>query len=162
MLYSAPDFVNRRVGETDDVEVIDDEFGVGHLVGQRVGVGLVGVDHCVTDLLGAPGWLRRQPGLDRRCAAGTDHINELAPIQIDDPGHQQRRVCCGGGEPGGLIEPDRGGCTEPREVIDAGLAVIAHRVHGGGPCHPERPGRRRGLTPRQVRHGERSRLGPAR
>ena len=59
MLHSALDFVNRRVGETDDVEVIDDEFRVGHLVGQRVGVGLVGVDHCVTDLLGAPGWLRR-------------------------------------------------------------------------------------------------------
>ena len=99
VLHPAPYFVEGGVGEPDHVEVIHDELRVGHLVGQRGRVGLVGVDHRVADTSAPPGVLRGEPVLHRDGGTGRDHIDELAPIEIHDAGHQQRRMRCRCGEP---------------------------------------------------------------
>ena len=49
LLGAAADLVERGVGETDHVEVVDDEPGSGQALGDRGGVGLVRADDHVAD-----------------------------------------------------------------------------------------------------------------
>ena len=110
------------------MEVIDHQPGVGQAVGDRGGVGLVGVDHHMADPGQPRRRLRRQPVGDRHGAASRQNIDQAAGVEVDDPGHQQRRVLGGGRQERRLIEPDRA------------------RVHRGG--RGDRRGAGRGRAPR--------------
>ena len=141
LLSAAADLVECRVGEPDHVEVVHDEAGVGQAGGHRGGVGLVGVDHHVTDPGQPRRRLRPQPVGHRHGAASSQNIDDATLIDVDDPRHQQRRVLGGGRQKRRLIEPQRARGAQAGEVVDAGPAVIAHGGHGRVPGHPEVPGR---------------------
>jgi hypothetical protein len=141
VLGAAADVIERRVGETDHVEVVDHHPGGGQALGHGGGVGLVGIDHHMADPCQPWRRLDREPLGDRDSAASRQNIDESSCVEVDDPGHQQRRAFRGGGEERGLIQPERPRGTETGEVIDAGPAVVAHRGHRCVPGHPEVPGR---------------------
>jgi hypothetical protein len=64
VLGAAADVIERRVGETDHVEVVDHHSGGGQALGDGGGVGLVGIDHHMAD----PG----QP----RCRLGREPLGD--------------------------------------------------------------------------------------
>ena len=139
LLHAAADLIEGRVGETDHMEVIDHQAGIGQSRGHRRGVGLVGVDHHMADARQPWGRLRRQPVGHRDGAASRENLDEAALVEVDDPGHQHGRVLRGPSEERRLVEPDRAGGAEAGRVIDAGPAVIAHRGHRRVPRHAEVP-----------------------
>jgi hypothetical protein len=155
LLHAAADLIGGRVGDTDHMEVIDYQAGIGQSRGHRRGIGLVGVDHHIADARQPWGRLRRQSVGHRDSAASRENIDEAALVEVDDPGHQHGRVLRGPSEERRLVEPDRAGGAEAGEVIDAGPAVIAHRDHRRVPQHAEVPrglgdGVLSGPTPRAI------------
>ena len=65
------DLVERGVGQTDDVEVIDHQAGLGQPGAHRGGIGLRGVDHHVVDRSQPTGGLGAEPGGHRGGASSS-------------------------------------------------------------------------------------------
>jgi hypothetical protein len=140
LLGAAADLVERRVGEADHMEVIHDQPGGGQALGDGGGVGLVGVDDHMADPGQPRRWRGRQPVGDSGSAASRQNIDQTTLVEVDDPGHQQRRALGGGGEERGLIQPDRSWGTEAGEVIDSGSTVVARCGPSPHARTPEVPG----------------------
>jgi hypothetical protein len=140
LLHPAADLVQGGVAQSHGVEVIDDQLGVGQPLGQAPGVAGVGIQGDGVD----GGQPRRRPGDEPPGnplrSTAFDHIEEPVAVQVDEAGHQQRRVLRVGGEEGVLVEPQRRRGAEAGQVIHPRSAVIAHRGQGGVPPHPEAPG----------------------
>jgi hypothetical protein len=71
LLGAAAHLVERGVGQTDDVEVIDHQAGLGQSSAHRGGIGLIGVDHHVVDRSQPTGGLGAEPGGHRGGAASS-------------------------------------------------------------------------------------------
>ncbi len=134
----------KRIRDTDRVREAPD---------QALTVGLREISGNNTDPRKPPRRLGIEPRTEVLAGVSRDHVNDDAPLKVDQSGRKQRRVILVCGEPGRLINAEHRNRSNPPRIVDEGLAVLCDRTHHGVPAHPElschlrnRPGVRSNLA----------------
>jgi hypothetical protein len=106
LLDATSDVVEGGVGKAQGVEVVDHQIGVWEPIGQTPRVAGVGVERHRGDAAQSRRWSRGQPPTNPVRGAAFDDVEEPVTVQVDEPGHQQRRMLGTGGQERGLVHTE--------------------------------------------------------
>ena len=140
LLDPAADLIQGLVGEADQMEVVDDDRGVGQPAAHGGGVGLMRVDDDVFDPVPPGLGLGGEPGGDGVLGAAFEHVDGVAGVEVHDVGDEHRRRRLRRCQERRLIEADRPWCAERGHVSGACSSVVSDGVHGRPPRHAELAG----------------------
>jgi hypothetical protein len=140
LLDAAADVVDRLVGESDGVEVVDDQGGPGEVVLEGFAVSGSGVQGGQADPVAPVFPPFPEPVSQNVSGTAGDHVEDPVTVQVDDLGGVGGAAGGGGVAEPFLIHPDRLHPLEAAGIVDRRVGVISDRPIRSMPAHPESSG----------------------